>query len=283
MATILEAVQELNTTEIKPSKKVTRVVKESKEDSKACPKCGKEVCECSKTEELNETTNSFINEFGIPTIDPEFEDMTEELTEDVETSMPVTPLSQEQILDFVHSDEKATAKKGPMGKVFKLGYIAEATDGMIAAQFRGGRGSINKETGEELPRVRVFKCTEYTGCYLENYSDSKVVKAARAGEEPGTSHERKGYTWVERGVFKKNGTELLALAPLMRTDFSVKRKFYLSIDGGDLVEASKDDIAQYCKPSALAPRPASADGGRPTFTFLFKGIYMLGNLGTSLI
>lgn len=267
MTTILEAVKELNTTN----------------KARSCPKCGKVVCECSKAKNLDEGISNVVNEFGIPTIDPEFEGIEESLNEDVDSTIPVQPLSEQEILDFVHSDEKATSNKGPMGKVFKLGYIAEATDSLVASAYRGGRGSVNKETGEVLPRVRIFKCTEYTGCYLENYADSKVVKAARQGEEEGTSHERKGYTWVERGVFRKNGTDFLALAPLMRSDFSVKRKFYLSINDGDLVPATKDDIAQYCKASALAPRPVSADGGRPTFTFLFKGIYMLGNLGSSIM
>ena len=222
----------------------------------------------------------------LPTEDPEqkiFEsNMCEALTDELVQILP-----EQTILDFVHADVKATSEKGPMSKTFKVGYAQNAVS-KVAAAYRGGRGSEGK------PIVNLVKCTEFSGCYLENYSDSKVVKKARGEEteEEKMAHERKGYTYVERGVFHRNGNpDALALAPLMKANFTVKVKYFISFTTIDAEgkeetsawkEISKADLAEYCTPSSLQPRKPYEAGQRPTFTLPFAGIYLLGPNGTSM-
>lgn len=222
----------------------------------------------------------------LPTEDPEqkiFEsNMCEALTDELVQILP-----EQTILDFVHADVKATSEKGPMSKTFKVGYAQNAVS-KVAAAYRGGRGSEGK------PIVNLVKCTEFSGCYLEHYSDSKVVKKARGEEteEEKMAHERKGYTYVERGVFHRNGNpDALALAPLMKANFTVKVKYFISFTTTDAEgkeetsawkEISKADLAEYCTPSSLQPRKPYEAGQRPTFTLPFAGIYLLGPNGTSM-
>ena len=222
----------------------------------------------------------------LPTEDPEqkiFEsNMCEALTDKLVQILP-----EQTILDFVHADVKATSEKGPMSKTFKVGYAQNAAS-KVAAAYRGGRGSEGK------PIVNLVKCTEFSGCYLEHYSDSKVVKKARGEEteEERMAHERKGYTYVERGVFHRNGNpDALALAPLMKANFTVKVKYFISFTTIDAEgkeetsawkEISKADLAEYCTPSSLQPRKPYEAGQRPTFTLPFAGIYLLGPNGTSM-
>ena len=222
----------------------------------------------------------------LPTEDPEqkiFEsNMCEALTDELVQILP-----EQTILDFVHADVKATSEKGPMSKTFKVGYAQNAAS-KVAAAYRGGRGSEGK------PIVNLVKCTEFSGCYLEHYSDSKVVKKARGEEteEERMAHERKGYTYVERGVFHRNGNpDALALAPLMKANFTVKVKYFISFTTIDAEgkeetsawkEISKADLAEYCTPSSLQPRKPYEAGQRPTFTLPFAGIYLLGPNGTSM-
>ena len=236
-----------------------------------------------KTVEEGKKT-SWVN--TLPTEDPEqkiFENnICEALTDELVQILP-----EQTILDFVHADVKATSEKGPMSKTFKVGYAQNAVS-KVAAAYRGGRGSEGK------PIVNLVKCTEFSGCYLEHYSDSKVVKKARGEEteEERMAHERKGYTYVERGVFHRNGNpDALALAPLMKANFTVKVKYFISFTTIDAEgkeetsawkEISKADLAEYCTPSSLQPRKPYEAGQRPTFTLPFAGIYLLGPNGTSI-
>ena len=222
----------------------------------------------------------------LPTEDPEqkiFENnICEALTDELVQILP-----EQTILDFVHADVKATSEKGPMSKTFKVGYAQNAIN-KVAAAYRGGRGSEGK------PILNLVKCTEFSGCYLEHYSDSKVVKKARGEEteEERMAHERKGYTYVERGVFHRNGNpDALALAPLMKANFTVKVKYFISFTTIDAEgkeetsawkEISKADLAEYCTPSSSQPIKPYEAGQRPTFTLPFTGIYLLGPNGTSM-
>ena len=123
-----------------------------------------EALQASKTKE-NRIKNLPINEhvegkFPSITSEDEYffftEPQMECLNEDVENSMPVTILPEQSIIDFVMAIEPAT--KGRPLKHFKLGYISELTK-EIAAKYKGGRGSVNRETGEAYDFVRIFKCT----------------------------------------------------------------------------------------------------------------------------
>ena len=259
---------------------------EDEESVEAMPADANEDLEEEKVDKpvVEEKSDQWLDK--LPTEDPEqkiFEsNICEALTDELVQILP-----EQTILDFVHADVKATSEKGPMSKTFKVGYAQNAIN-KVAAAYRGGRGSEGK------PIVNLVKCTEFSGCYLEHYSDSKVVKKARGEEteEERMAHERKGYTYVERGVFHRNGNpDALALAPLMKANFTVKVKYFISFTTIDAEgkeetsawkEISKADLAEYCTPSSLQPRKPYEAGQRPTFTLPFAGIYLLGPNGTSM-
>lgn len=259
---------------------------EDEESVEAMPADANEDLEEEKVDKpvVEEKSDQWLDK--LPIEDPEqkiFEsNMCEALTDELVQILP-----EQTILDFVHADVKATSEKGPMSKTFKVGYAQNAVS-KVAAAYRGGRGSEGK------PIVNLVKCTEFSGCYLEHYSDSKVVKKARGEEteEEKMAHERKGYTYVERGVFHRNGNpDALALAPLMKANFTVKVKYFISFTTTDAEgkeetsaweEISKAGLAEYCTPSSLQSKKPYEAGQRPTFTLPFAGIYLLGPNGTSM-
>lgn len=259
---------------------------EDEESVEAMPTAANEDLEEEKVDKpvVEEKSNQWLDK--LPIEDPEQKIFESNICEAL-TDALVQILPEQTILDFVHADVKATSEKGPMSKTFKVGYAQNATN-KVAAAYRGGRGSEGK------PIVNLVKCTEFSGCYLEHYSDSKVVKKARGEEteEERMAHERKGYTYVERGVFHRNGNpDALALAPLMKANFTVKVKYFISFTTIDAEgkeetsawkEISKADLAEYCTPSALQPKKPYEAGQRPTFTLPFAGIYLLGPNGTSM-
>lgn len=200
-----------------------------------------------------------------------------ELHETVATSMPVIPLAESAIRDYIGTLAQDTP--------FKLGYIREfsSTDG-IAAQYRGGRGSAG------FPMIRIFKCTEYSALTLkpEYVADDILGTDRHTGERTGFTHEAEGAF----GVSAKG--EVLLQAYL--TESSVqKTRYFVSIDDSDLYEIDKKDLLPYLTPAAglklttpAVKKPSGFDAaGNPVFESQINrlkvaGIYMLDNLGTSI-
>ena len=73
-------------------------------------------------------------------------------------------------------------------------------------------------------------------------------------------------------------------------------KYFISVNGGDLVEASRQEVAQYLTPANANKllNPQSQTRGydsetgvigtdTPVNRFDVKGIYMIGNLGHSIL
>ena len=210
------------------------------------------------------------------------------VNENVETSMPATPLSEQEIYDFVDAIPEATGTRPP--QAFKLGYIRELKR-EVAAKYRGGRGS------EGEPNVRIFKATEYSRLYTkapyENLGSTKAYRK-ETGKEAG--HERTGFhsTDADSGNILNaigsypNGD--LALQTYPMSDNKVKAAYFISIDDADLVPATKQDVAEYLVPAAASKilNSAAADSEAPRSAdninrFKLSGIYMIGNLGHSII
>ena len=213
-----------------------------------------------------------------------------ELKEDINSSIPVRVLNSDDILQFVASLPKAAVGQPP--KKFKLGYLSRIEP---AARFRkDGKGHVNKETGEVLPEVAIIKCGEYTGCYIEPYTSASATKTAfkAQGRNLEDVQPRRGYHPAfnidVRGIFESDSGKGLAVGPLIDKNSTTKCKYFVSINGGDFVETPKQDVANYMPnpEKFMEPRPA-ADPNVPeaqrTQTFAFSGIYLIGNIGSSIM
>ena len=225
-------------------------------------------------------------------------DRARRLKESVESSMPVNVLSEREIIDYIR-DIPASAPGRPP-KFFKLGYISEITANSVASKYRGGRGS-----SAETPKVRVFKCTEYSQLYTgADWRNTNATKTAdkilgterHTGERTGFRFDREG---EEADLVNKIGKYMdgsKCLQAYIGNGSRQKVRYYISLNDEDLREASLDEIVQYCTPAVAAkltgPRvykPAGQDAAgndvydKPINRFKLSGIYMLGNLGHPLI
>ena len=228
--------------------------------------------------------------------DNEVYEETENLNEDVNSSMPVTILPEDEIINFVMSIEPA--RRGAPLKTFKLGYIAESK--AVASKFRGGRGSVNKETGEALPNVRIFKCTEYSR--LETAVNPNTTRAGLYADKVlGTERhtgEKTGFRYTEdEKAFRigeyADGSK--ALQACINANSRQLVKYFISINGGDLEEVDRETVALYLTPAEAAKlnapkvyKPAGQDSkgndvyDKPINRFKLTGIYMIGSLGNSI-
>ena len=231
------------------------------------------------------------------------------LHEDLQSSMPVRPLPEQEVIDFINNIPVARGiEKAEDGTViakarptcfFKLGYFKEVP---VAAKFAGGRGS------EGNPFVRIFKAIEYnklyTGADYENLGAVKDYRKntgiERSGEKTGFSYQGEGATVNKIGTYP-NGDK--ALQAYLANNCQSKTKYFLSLDDGDLQEVTRQEVAQYLTPAnankLLNPeaRPktretsVNAESGEEIVVFnpqavnrlKIKNIYMIGNLGQSII
>lgn len=209
------------------------------------------------------------------------------ITETVESSMPTTPLAEADIHAFVEALPVATRTRPP--QAFKLGYIRELKS-EIAAKYRGGRGSADET------QIRIFKVSEYSRLYTkapyENLASTKAYRqqtGKAAGRDPTGFHS----TDAESGnILNAIGTYPngdLALQAYAMRDNKVKVAYYLSIDGGDLEKVNKEDILVYLTPATVSKlQNTQAEdellkSAKNINRFKLSGIYMIGNLGHSII
>lgn len=230
------------------------------------------------------------------------------LHEDLQSSMPVHPLPEGEVIEFINNVPLAKGvEKDAEGNIiakaqpvcfFKLGYFKEVK---VAAKYSGGRGS------EGNPFVRVFKAVEYnklyTGADYENLGAVKDYRKntgiERSGEKTGFSYNGEGTTVNKIGTYA-NGDK--ALQAYLANNCQTRTKYFISIDNGDLEEATREQVAQYLTPGdankLLNPqaRPktrevgVNAESGEEIVTFnpqavnrlKIANIYMIGNLGHSI-
>lgn len=243
----------------------------------------------NKAEVLTES----LNEFGIPYEEDEL-DLMESLNENLESSFPVMPLDIEEVKSFIAGIPAPTHNRPP--RFFKCGYVTELKT--IAAKYRGGRGSTASD-----PRVRVFKCVEYSQL-LTGVDPRKTKHTAAADREFGSGRhtgERTGFAFTDviegedypRIGAYANGEEALQVT---LTDGCQKRtKYFISIDDGDLRVADAAEVAGYLTPAGaeavlhgkarqvLATRDdGTTAADTPINRLKLAGIYMLGNRGRSM-
>ena len=172
-------------------------------------------------------------------------DETLKVNEDLESSLPVRPLPENSVYEFIDNIPYPTQKVPP--KFFRVGYFYELSN--VAAEYRGGRGSEGK------PFVRIFKATEYstifTGTDYERLGSTKRFRQETGKER---SDRRTGWTFSGNGTLPEkiavNNKGEKALAARLTENCSRKTKYWISIDDGDLTEASKEEVAKYLTASA---------------------------------
>jgi len=231
------------------------------------------------------------------------ESLTDELGTDI--SLPVDILPESEILDFIDSVPKATKDRGPASLTFTVGLVTVVD---TASKFKAtGRDHIDKETGEPHPLVKIIKCSEISGLYLESYSSSKKTIAhnkqmAKYRENPEYEMEpkRRYVSWLEpvpehRGLFRSKTNGELVLVPLVARNSRTRTKYFISIDGEPFRETTRREILPYLTPakqSALMNGREDKikfgpDGkeiispAQPLSLYLNK-IYRIGNKGTSI-
>ena len=235
---------------------------------------------------------------------------TESLDEDLASTLPVHALPENEVVDYINNIPVAKGiEKAEDGTViakarptcfFKLGYFKQVE---VASKFRGGRGS---KPGD--PNVKVFKAIEYSKLYTgADYENLKAVKqfrketgTERSGEKTGFGYQGEGTTVNKIGVYP-NGDK--ALQSYLANNCKTKTKYYISINDGDVKEATREEVAQYLTPAnankLLNPeaRPktveksVNAESGEEIVTFnpqavnrlKIANIYMIGNLGHSIM
>lgn len=214
----------------------------------------------------------------------------EEIAEDFNSSKPVTPLPVADIKHFIADLPNPADRVPPV--FFKLGYMREIP---VSSKYKGGRRS---QEGD--PIVRIVKCSEFSSLYTGTaWQATQGTK--RLDKELGVARhtgERTGFEKSEDESFKEkigvyaNGKE--ALQAYIANNCKLRTKFFISLNDGDLVEASREEVAQYLPPSAAqklmnstGPTPQiNAETGELADTainrFLLDRIYMIGNLGHSV-
>lgn len=218
---------------------------------------------------------------------------TNDINEDLAdfNTLPTQLLSVAEVKDFVRDIPEAAPGRPPF--MFKLGYMKEL-GGEIASKFRGGRGSDGN------PKVRIIKCTEYSKLYTgvpwtstnaTKQADKILGKDRHTGERTGFNFQGEGNMVNRIGSYQSGKEALQAYI----ADTSVqKTKFFISIDDGELQEASRQEVAQYLTP-ATANRVLGNDKkevevtdgpqvkDKPINRFALTNIYMIGNLGHSVM
>lgn len=234
----------------------------------------------------------------------------ESLDESLADTLPVQALPENEVIDYINNIPVAKGiEKAEDGTIiakarptcfFKLGYFKQIE---VAAKYRGGRGS----TAED-PNVKVFKAIEYNKLYTgADYENLKSVKqfrketgTERAGEKTGFSYQGEGATVNKIGAYP-NGDK--ALQAYLANNCKTVTKYFISLNDGDVKEATRDEVAQYLTPAnankLLNPeaRPktkevsTNAESGEEIVTFnpqavnrlKIANIYMIGNLGHSIM
>lgn len=238
------------------------------------------------------------------------DDKTESLNEDLASTLPVHALPENEVYNFIKDvplargiekaeDGTIIAKARPTS-FFKVGYFKQVE---VASKFRGGRGS---KPGD--PIVKVFKAVEYSKLYTgASYEDLKSVKQyrketgiERSGARNGLTYQGEGTIPNKIGVFP-NGDKILQ--SYLANNCKTKSKYYISIDDGDVKEATREEVAQYLTPAnankLLNPearpktveRSTDAESGEEIVTYnpqvvntlKLANIYMIGNLGHSIM
>ena len=216
-------------------------------------------------------------------------DLTEDLADF--NTLPTELLPVAEVKTFIRDIPEAALGRPPF--MFKLGYMKEL-GGEIASKFRGGRGSNGN------PKVRIIKCTEYSKLYtgVPWTSTNATKKADKVlGTERHTG-ERTGFNFGGEdsianriGVYPSGKEALQAYI----ADTSVqKTKFFISIDDGELQEATKQEVAEYLTPASASKVLGNdrkevevTDGpqvkDKPINRFALNNIYMIGNLGHSVM
>lgn len=198
--------------------------------------------------------------------------------EDFNSSMPVQPLDRDTVYDFIASVPVAGDRVPP--KFFPIGYMREMTS-QIKSEYKGGRRS----TGETS--VRILKCTEMTVWTGTAFENTQAVKDMRKETGKERSGSRSGFNYnSDTAIASKIGVNARGeeqLACYIKNGTRPKVKYFISINDGDLIEATKQDVAQYLTDSNAAKLLSGSDDKPLMLTLKLSQIYKIGPHGVSVM
>lgn len=190
------------------------------------------------------------------------------LIEDIQSSLPVQPLNRDELYHAIDEVKPGT--------YVHAGYFNDVTSRYLAAKYTGGRGS------EGNPFVKLFKATEIYGRCGIDHEEIQAIKDRRAAgiERQGNRYEIESELGNKIFHIPSTGKDVLQIYPRSKAD--VKSRYFISVDNEDLRPATREELTQYCKPSAIAPSNKEFDPASPMRWDLTK-IYWFKNLGHSII
>jgi len=198
--------------------------------------------------------------------DESTEEETELVLEEDLTRSPITPLNRDDVYSFIENVRK--------GEFFKIGYVKDLNDSIAKKKL--------KDLG--VSNVLIYKMSEMYGSTGVDYENKQATIDMRAA----TGKERQGNLYhldvlVDNKIFKTtSGTELLRFYP--RSNSRPKVKYFISIDGSELIETTKAEIAKYLRDSVLTQKEVT--DGQPsapqTNNLKLSNIYYLESHGNVL-
>lgn len=186
---------------------------------------------------------------GVETDNEEDETAGQPLKEDLISSFPVSLLSEAQVRDM--------AKRVVKGAKVAVKYVKE-----LKLDSKYAQGKFVKKENKQYPTVKAIRCTECRGCTgvlyantegtralhsTQEYQDRLADKVARTGKGFGTNVHDSEAGLENILVTTASGKKCLLVYPL--SNGRARSTFYISIDGVDWVQATKEDIAIYMTPS----------------------------------
>ena len=164
-----------------------------------------------------------------------------------------------------------------------------------ASKFTGGKG-----WREGTPIVTILKCTEFSSLYTatdwrrtrDTKEIDRVLGADRhTGERTGFNHDG-----INKIGYYHGDTSRPVLQAYLAHNSRKKVKYFISVNDGDMVEASRQEVAQYLIPANANKllNPQAQDRGvdaqtgfigsdTPINRYDIREIYMIGNLGHSIM
>lgn len=177
--------------------------------------------------------------------------------------LPVAVLSESEIIDAAKKIED-----GKKGNIISLGFKRDIK--LSAAYTKGG---LDKKSGEILPVVKALQCTEVRVRTGTEYGNNQKIINRNASDvwqqrmadrqakidakktEMGDAYVEKPQgiqEWIVPNIIGVNSRGNKVLTYWNSSNDRPKSKYYISIDGEDFRECSKEDIAPYATPADAA-------------------------------
>ena len=208
------------------------------------------------TESITEGIPSYIEDFDAEDFglvedveeDEEESDSKEILAEDLDTSFPVTPMSESEV--------RSAAKKIVKGAKVRFGYVKP-----LKLDSKYDQGKFVKSTGTQFPVVKAIKVTEARACTgvknantsfaqklhaTQSYQDKLNARIAAGKGGFGTNIHDSEAGLENILITTVNGLKCILAYPM--SNVRPKNTYYISVAGEDWRGCTKEEIAKYMSP-----------------------------------